>query len=351
MRRMRRANVAAALLALVCLAATPALAQSWAGRGRLQGTVKDEAGNPVEGVRITLRQGTGQVDAKADGPAQLTTDKHGKWSILGLAQGPWGVLLEKEGYIPSEGQVHVNEFGPAQPVNITLKVIPKEVIEEAQRKAEQESATGQARAALERGNQLLAEARTANPPDKGKLAEARTAYEEGMGKLASAKLDKPEQQAAVEQTRLSVLQSVAGIDYELGETDHAIARLKEVLAAKPDDTGVLQLLINILVQAGKEDEAKQYMAKLPQGTKMDADTVLNMGIKAFNEGSMDKAFEAFDQAVRENPDRADAYYYRALVFLNRGKSKEAKADLDKLLALDPDGPHAADAKAFLKDLH
>jgi tetratricopeptide (TPR) repeat protein len=65
---------------------------------------------------------------------------------------------------------------------------------------------------------------------------------------------------------------------------------------------------------------------------------------------MDKAFEAFDRAIKENPDRADAYYYRALVYINRNKHPEAKADLQKLLALEPNGKFADDAKAFLKDL-
>jgi Tfp pilus assembly protein PilF len=350
MTRARISKAAAAALVVASLAAAPALGQAWAGRGRAQGTVKDESGKPVVGAKITLRPGGGPVDAKADGPESMTTDAKGRWSILGLDGGPWSVLIEKEGFIPSEGQIQVSEFGPAPPVNVTLKVIPKEVIEQAQKKAEQESVTGQAKAALQRGNDLLAAARAGGSPDKAKLGQARTAYEEGLAKLAAAKLETPEQQQAVADTRLSVLQALAGIDYELGETDKAVGRLKEVLASKPDDVGVLQLLIDILVGTGKEEEAKQYMAKLPAGTKMDANTVLNMGIKAFNDGNMDKAFEAFDRAIKENPDRADAYYYRALVYINRNKHPEAKADLQKLLALDPNGKFADDAKAFLKDL-
>jgi tetratricopeptide (TPR) repeat protein len=343
--------VAASVLALTLLAGAPAQAQAWAGRGRLQGTVKNEAGQPVEGATITLRKGTERVDVKADGPAQIKTDKKGKWSILGLAQGPWGILIEKEGYLLSEGQVQVNEFAVAQPLNSVLKVIPKEVIEQAQQRAEQETATGQAKVLLQRGNELLAAAQAGGTPDKAKLTEARTAYEQGMAKLEEAKLETDEQRAAVAQTRLSVLQTVAGIDYQLGDTEKAIARLKEVFAAKPEDAGVLQLLIDALMQAGKEDEAKAYMAKLPAGTKVDPNTVLNMGIKAFNEGKMDQAFEAFDRAVRENPERADAYYYRGLVYLNRSKNAEAKADFQKLLQIDPNNRYAAEAKEFLKELH
>ena len=357
--RMRIPMVAASLLALVCLASAPLSAQAWAGRGRAQGSVKDEAGKPVAGATVTLRKGDGPVDAKAPGPAPLTTDAKGKWSLLGLGGGAWGVLIEKEGFLTSEGTIQVSEFGPAPPTNVVLRVIPKEVIEEAQRKAAEESATGQAKTALERGNQLLNAARAGGQPDKAKLAEARAAYEEGMAKLAAAKLDDPDQEALIAETRVSVLRAIAGIDYELGETDKAVARLKDVLAAKPDDVEVTQLLISILVQAGREDEAKQYMAKLPAGAKMDANTVLNMGIKAFNEGNMDKAFEGFDRAVRENPERPDAYYYRALVLLNKTKNAEAKADLVKYLELcstaqqaklEAECRNVSEAKEFLKEL-
>jgi hypothetical protein len=150
--RIAKTTVFLVALSLVA-ASVPVWSQSWAGKGRLQGQVKDESGKPVQGAKITLRKGNDRVDATADGPAQITTDKNGKWSILGLAGGTWGILIEKEGFIPSEGQAPVNEFGPAQPINVTLKVVPKEVIQQAQ----EQSAAGQAKAAIERGNGLLAE--------------------------------------------------------------------------------------------------------------------------------------------------------------------------------------------------
>src|SRR5918999_3003709 len=163
------------LLATLTLAAgVPVWGQAWAGRGRLQGTVKDESGKPIEGAKITLRKGTDGVKPEDDGPAPLKTDKNGKWSTLGLAQGTWGILIEKEGYIPSEGQAPVNEFGPAQPINVTLKLIPKEV----QQQAAAASGNAKAKAAFEQGNASLA---------AGKWAQARAQFEEGLGFLEEPK--------------------------------------------------------------------------------------------------------------------------------------------------------------------
>jgi tetratricopeptide (TPR) repeat protein len=312
-------------------ASVPAWGQAWAGRGRLQGSVKDESGKPVEGAQITLRKGTDRVDAATDGPASIKTDKNGKWSILGLAGGTWGILIEKGGFIPSEGQTPVNEFGPAPPINVTLKVIPKEVIQ----KAQEESTAGKAKADLERANALLAE---------GKYAEARTAYQEGMAKLQE---QKETQDPAV---LLSIQRTIADTYFREKNIDKAVETLKQALVMAPDDAVTLQLLVNILVGAGRETEAQQYMAKLPEGTKVDANTLLNIGIQHFNDGKMDLALPQFDRVVKENPELPDAYYYRALVYLNQDKKAEAKADLEKLLQIDPNNKYAKDAREFLKDL-
>jgi tetratricopeptide (TPR) repeat protein len=318
------------LLALLMVAGVPAWGQAWAGRGRLQGTVKDESGKPVVGATITLRKGGDRVDPKADGPTSIKTDKNGKWSILGLAGGSWGILIEKEGFLPSEGQAPVNEYAIAQPINVTLRLIPKEVIQ----KAQEQSSAGQAKTALERANALLAE---------GKYADARAAYQEGMDKLKEQK----DQDPAIQ---VSILRAIADTYFREGKTDQAIDSLKQTLTLAPDDPVTLQLLVNLLVGANREAEAKTYMDKLPQGAKVDANTLLNIGIKSFNDGKMDQAMSEFDRVVKENPELPDAYYYRALVFLNQGKNKEAKADLQKLLEIDPNNKYANDAKEFLKDL-
>ncbi len=208
---------------------------------------------------------------------------------------------------------------------MTLKVIPKEVIQ----KAQEESAAGKAKAAIERANALLAEA---------KYTEARAAYQEGMGLLEDKSLHP------------AILRAIADTYFREKNVDQAVATLNQALTLAPDDAITLQLLVNLLVGAGRETEAQQYMAKLPEGTKVDANTLLNIGIQHFNDGKMDQALPQFDRVVKENPELPDAYYFRALVYLNQGKNAEAKADLQKLLEIGPDSKYAKDAKEFLKDL-
>jgi tetratricopeptide (TPR) repeat protein len=320
-------------MVLLAAASVPAWGQSWAGRGRLQGTIKDESGKPVQGATITLRKGTGEVDLKAEGPKQITTDKNGKWAILGLVNGPWGILIQKEGYQDSLGNVNVEEFqvGVPQPINITLKKPTQQQVQAAQAAQAQQgpSAGAQAKDAINKGNALLAQ---------GKYAEARAAYEEGMGKLEDKSLHP------------AIYRAIADSYYKEGKTNEAVDTLKKSLALAPDDPDTLQLLVNLLASAGREEEAKTYMAKLPQGTKVDPAIGLNVGIKAFNEGKMDAALKEFNEVISGNPSLADAYYYRAMVYLNKSQNAQAKADLNKLLELDPNSKFAKDAKDFLKEL-
>ena len=326
----RSAKPVVFLIALLAAASVPVQGQSWAGRGRLQGTLKDEAGKPVQGATITLRKGNDRVDPKTDGPKQLTTDKNGKWAVLGLAGGSWGVLIQKEGYLDSEGQVNVEEYsvGVPQPINITLKKPSQQQIQAAQ--AQQgPSAGAQAKAALEKANALLAE---------GKYAEARASYEEGMSKLEDKSLHP------------AIYRSIAAAYYKEGKTNEAVDALKKALELAPNDPDTLQLIVNLLAAAGREEEAKTYMTRLPQGTKVDPAIGLNVGIKAFNEGKMDAALKEFNEVISGNPNMADAYYYRAMVYLNKQQNAQAKADLNKLLELDPNNKFAKDAKDFLKEL-
>jgi tetratricopeptide (TPR) repeat protein len=340
--RRKSAPVAAILLWSLC-ATVPLLAQDWRGRGRLQGTVTDEGGKPVEGATITLRNAKGPVKAESPGPPSIKTDSKGHWTILGLANGSWGVLIEKDGFIPSEGRANVDEFGIVPPLNVKLKPIPKEQAAAQQDKTP--SKGSQALAAINDGNAAL---------QADKYAEARESYQKGLALL------EPPTEATLD-TYVGVLRAIASTYYResaLAKTkqekaqkvDQSIATLKQALAAKPTDTESLQLIVNLLVGAGREAEAQAYMAKLPQGAKVDADTLINVGIKYYNEKQLDKALDQFNRVVAENPQMAEAYYYRGLVYLNKNKVPEAKADFQKLLEIDPQSKFAKEVREYLKSL-
>lgn len=323
----RQKSALAALCAVLALllSSLPAAAQSWAGKGRLQGDVLTQDGKPVAGAKVTLRKGDDRVDVNAPGPASVTTNDRGKWSVLGLAQGAWGVLIEKDGFQTSEGQVKVDEYSVAQPIHIRLNPA------QAQAPAAQPAGPtpGQeAVAAIEKGNSLL---------QSGQYAAARAEYEKAIANLEPV-------------NHPPILRGIARTYYEEKKTDQAVETLKKALEIKPDDVESLRLISNLLVASGKEPEAQAYMARLPQGETVDPDTLLNLGIKSYNEGKLEDALKQFDRVVKENPQLANAYYYRALAYVGLNKSAEAKADFQKVLELDPKHPKAAEVKEFISSL-
>ncbi len=340
------------LVALLAVAAAPA--QDWSGRGRAQGRVNDEeTGKPLEGVKITLQKG----GVEGQGPPPLTTDKKGRWNYLGLGNGNWTVLLDHEGYVPSQGSIHVSEFQAGRPANVELRPIPKDLAQEA---------ADERMNRLNEGNQLLmagryAEARAvfeevlAEIEDESSKLElqqviAQTHYEEGN--YARARGIYQQVMAAIEDATLHppLLQNVARSYYEEGNVDQAIATLGKALEIVPEDVATLQLTINLLVAADREQEAQDYMARLPEGEKVDPNALLNMGIKLYNENELEGALEKFDRTAAENPNLADVYYYRGLVYLNQGKNAEALADFKLLLEIQPDHPNADEVRQFAEYL-
>ncbi|HEX9667992.1 MAG TPA: tetratricopeptide repeat protein, partial [Thermoanaerobaculia bacterium] len=311
------------LLLIAVLAAAVALplsAQDWTGRGRVQGLVPNQDGQPVTGATVTVRR-----EGKDDGPEATKTDEKGRWAVGGLATGNWEITIEAAGYNTAAGATKVIEggFGAPEPLRIELRPA---VAQAPSQEAQQASATA---TAITQGNQFLTQ---------GKYPEARAEYQKAL-----AEIEENEKKAPV---MFGVAQTYAAE----GKKAEAVKTLEESLTFKPGDEKTLRLLVDTLVAEGREQEAQKYLAQLPQGTTVAPDTLLNLGIKKYNDGDMPGAEAQFDRVVKENPTLPDAYYFRGLALLAQGKTAEAKADFLKLLEIAPSHDKAAEVKDFLKDL-
>ena len=342
-----------ALLSVICVG--EALAQDWKGRGRISGKVTDQEGNPIKDAKVTILY-RGQEE---NGPDPVATNKKGRWAVMGLSSAPYTVRVEAEGFYGTEGEVRVNEYAqaPPPPVDMELRKFDAEAI--------RDEASDRLMGVLNEGNALLQSGDNAGARAKFEevLAEvdddaqarqlnfaiANTYLGEGNNSVARTKYEELLASAAEESTgeKMGLLQQIARSYYQEDNIDQSVATLEKALAIDPTSVVALRRIVDTLISVGRVEDAEPYMARLPEGEKVDPNALLNLGISAYNNGEMDTAFEKFTTVVEEYPDNATAYYYLGLVYLGKGKSPEAKANLEKMLELDPENKFAKEAKEFL----
>lgn len=330
------------ILTLVAmLFATSLLAQAYRGNGRLQGVVLDPDGKPIAGAKVTLFSLKTQ-----SGPPSITTDKNGKWAILGLVNGSWNVDIEAEGFVPSRGAVEVSEFQRIPPLKKTLEravEVPAQEVPVTKPGVSQEAVD-----AVNAAQSLLDEA-------EGRTLSLEPMTEERRKKLygdAAVQLEKaltliPED-ADNAKTLVQMRQLLAQAYYKTGDLKKSIELLKSVAAASPENIGVRMLLANLLLEDGRLDEGRAALAEVPESAMPDPTAYINVGILFMNKSQQQDAYGYFDKAVNMNPNRGESYYYRGLAQLQMQKLKEAKADFEKVLALSPESSEAKDAQDLLK---
>lgn len=323
---MKKSRVVFVILVLAITSST-LLAQAWRGNGRLQGTVTDEEGNPINGAKVMLRAARGGNT----GP-DVTTNNKGKWAMLGLIGGQWDIDVQAEGFETRKMSVGLSEVDRMPPVPIKLKKLPPpEPARTVEAPREEVRVAGQAVApeiaiALENGNKFIADSN---------FKDAVVEYEKAYVALPN---------------NVALKMALARAYYGAKQSDKAIVILKDVYAADSTNTNALVLLTNLLLEGEKFDEAKVLLEKIPAGSITDPSVMTNFGKHFYNRNRIKDAWKYFDAAVTLDPTVAESYYYRALAEIQLDKKTEAKKDLKKVIELAPDSQDAKDAAEMLAAL-
>lgn len=311
---LRRTLLVFAAVAMV-LAGTPALAQDWAGSGRVKGTVVDTDGNPVADAQVIYRL----LADPESGPPPMTTNKKGKFSMLGLKGGTWVVRVEADGYIPwsSPEPVEVFSTGVSPIVEAVLEALPKEVLV-ARGRAE-------ANAFLKAGDELL---------KGGDAPGAREQYSLSLELLDE--VDFPVVYTAIANTYL-----------EEGDLRAAEAEADRALAIDEGWVEAIKVKCAIAAAEGRLAEAETLLATIPEDEVVHQNTLVNIGLGHFNNGEMEQAVVFLDRTVRDYPEFGQVYYFRGLVNLNLNNTAAARTDFERFLEMEPDNPQAEAAREYL----
>jgi len=289
--------------------ATPGHAQDWKGQGRLAGEVADEKGNPVPGAVVQLElPGRGK-------PAALTTDKKGRWAILGLAGGRWNVDIGAEGYVTKNFFANVRQGRHMPPLKTQLETAapagpPPEVV-----------------AAIEKGDAAYQESR---------YADARVEYE----MLLELRPD----------LGSTLLMQIAHCYKQEGNREKELEYLGRVLEADPGNVQVRTLMALEAIEGGMVERGLELLAQIEDSGLTNPDVFYNIGVSFLNQSRQEEAITYFTKAVALAPDYADGYFQRALTYFGRQEYEQCKADFEKLLELTREGPQADTARKVLEQL-
>ena len=298
--------------------ASPALAQS---TGMIRGVVKDAAGKPVEGAKVT-------IDADANNRHFDTkTDKKGEFLQIGLAPGPYKVTAEKDKVMAAAVPVTVRISG-GSPITLVLGA----------------GGTG------------------VDPAAAAKGAALKKTFEEGVTASRAGNHDAAitafQAAAEINPNCFDCYYNIAFSETQKKDYDKAEAAYKKAIELKADYGEAYSGLANVYNAQRKFDLAATASAKAmelagsaPGGLQGgNADAMFNQGVILWNAGKIPEAKKQFEAAVAANPNHAESHYQLGMALVNEGNLTAAATEFETYLKLAPNGPNAATAKGILGSL-
>ena len=291
-------------------AATAVSAQDWTGMGRLEGRVTDSDGKAIENAILKLHN-----PARGGGP-EIKTDKKGKWAYLGLVAGSWNIDVSADGYAARKISITLpNEGARVPPIEVKLeKSGPK-----------------------------------APPPEVAMaLAGAEEAYKAERYEDAIAQYEKllalrPELAAAIHQ-------QIGFANIRLRRYEAAVAHLQKVLDADPSNSQIRGIAAQAALEGGMLERGLDLLKGLDESSIKSPDLFFNIGVNFVNANQPEQAISYFSKAIAVDAAYADGYFRRALAYIQLNRVAEARADLQKLIALAPEGPQAEAARKTIEQL-
>ena len=141
-----------------------------------------------------------------------------------------------------------------------------------------------------------------------------------------------------------------------GKAPRAFKYLEDLLALHDLDAAIISTpehshspILKLAAEAGKKAAELSGAAGGPAGGGS-ASTAFNQGVILWNASKFSEAKAQFEQAVKMDPNMADAHYWLGMATVNEGKTAEAKPHFEAYLKLAPTGQYAEMAKNVLASI-
>jgi tetratricopeptide (TPR) repeat protein len=392
---MKRNLVFLTLVAILSVLFTiPAVAQT----ATVKGVCKDAQGTPITDAQVVWHNNdNGRT-------FNLKTNKKGEYFSLGIEPGKYTVTLSKDGKEldkVSNYPVSSDEMT----LDFDIKKSQEQAVQDTAKKtgmtAEQVKQAQEAQASAAKYNENIKVANdklkaattqleTANTAVKsGDMATANTNYDGAIAtlnetaqlvpnedlvwfRLGSAYMEssKAQTDSAEKTKRYTEAYNDFQKAIELRNTaqNNPAQKPPQGQNGKPgevsDQTRLAAYYDNLGSAAARSGKSTEAADAYKQAVTLDPPHAghyyLNMGIALMNSGADRKlSLDAFEKAIAADPNNADAYYFKGQSLMgnvtmdNSGKMTAPEGTteaLNKYLELQPNGPHAADAKSMLTAL-
>jgi len=281
------------------------------------GTVTDENGKPVPGVKITVTE-----PEISSFKLNVTTNANGEYSlIIADATKVYTFTLEKDGYQTAKEQVKL-------PILSNTEKNFKILSAAAARKRIEKTGGGD---------------------------PAVAAYNAGVEKAKNGDLDGAAakfKEALQHDSKLEpAYRGLATISYNQKKYQDAANYAAKAIALNPQDSDALNTRYESFKALGDKDKAaKAYEDLKAVNPQLAAGANFDKAANLYNAGKVGEARELLKQVVVDDPNNAKAHYLLGLCYVNDNNKDKAKQELEKFISLAPNDPDVATAKEMIKYL-
>jgi tetratricopeptide (TPR) repeat protein len=128
----------------------------------------------------------------------------------------------------------------------------------------------------------------------------------------------------------SIIKNIAFVHVEKGDTEKAIAAVKDARKVAPNDVNLILTEANLQIKLGNKDEFANLMSQAIELDPTNATLYFNLGVITGEQGNVEKAKEYYRKAIELDPKYVDAYVNLGSAILE--KDKDLVEEMNKSLS-------------------
>lgn len=129
---------------------------------------------------------------------------------------------------------------------------------------------------------------------------------------------------------------LARLAFANGKVDDARNLMNEAIRQKPDYVDAAFMLSQLEIAAGNVDGAINSTIRIIQLEPQNPARYFQLGVLELSKQDIEKGVIALQAAIQLDPQYANAHYYLAFAYDKLGRTADARGELEKVLATNPD---------------